>query len=274
MSRSWMCQCCRSWRKSLRLLLTGERRQHGWTCIFGPGQIVHVPVPQVMEETVEAAMVLVVLPARCAWPGGEWPLPPEGTASGCRALRRRSVLVAAGLRSVNRLSQDTRHLSSFLNFVPDSSVFRGGLGCCAWAAAPGLLRSGRCACCCGGVLEVPMVCIQLSRHTPQTVQAHVAYNRDTHDPETRIRSCKSMCERFHVGASGLFGVRLKTPANLLFSSACVIVNSLVSQVVGFCLVLLRSCCRICIRVPFDPPRLLNCACPGFLQRRAPERCGP
>ena len=25
----------------------------------------------------------------------------------------------------------------------------------------------------------------------------------------------------------------------------------------------------CIRVPFDPPRLLNCACRGFLQRRAP-----
>ena len=39
----------------MRLSLTGVRRQHGWTCIFGPGQIVDVPVPQVMEETVEAA---------------------------------------------------------------------------------------------------------------------------------------------------------------------------------------------------------------------------
>ena len=69
MSRSWMCQCRRSWRKSLRLSLTGVRRQHGWTCIFGPGQIVDVPVPQVMEETVEAAMLLVVLPARRTVPG-------------------------------------------------------------------------------------------------------------------------------------------------------------------------------------------------------------
>ena len=33
MSRSWMCQCRRSWRKSLRLSLAGARRQHGWTCM-------------------------------------------------------------------------------------------------------------------------------------------------------------------------------------------------------------------------------------------------
>ena len=124
-----------------------------------------VPVPQVLEEIVAlvacrrqatARVDVHASQADCAWPGGEWPLSPEGTAGGCRALRRCSVdLVAAGLGSVNRVSQDTRHLSSFFNFVPDSSVFRGGLGCCAWAAALGPLR----ACCCGGVLEVPMVCI-------------------------------------------------------------------------------------------------------------------
>ena len=28
-----MCQCRRSWRKSLRLSLAGARRQHGWTCM-------------------------------------------------------------------------------------------------------------------------------------------------------------------------------------------------------------------------------------------------
>ena len=33
MSRSWMCQCRRSWRRSLRLSLAGARRQHGWTCM-------------------------------------------------------------------------------------------------------------------------------------------------------------------------------------------------------------------------------------------------
>ena len=33
MSRSWICQCRRSWRKSLRLSLAGARRQHGWTCM-------------------------------------------------------------------------------------------------------------------------------------------------------------------------------------------------------------------------------------------------
>ena len=32
-SRSWMCQCRRSWRTSLRLSLAGARRQHGWTCM-------------------------------------------------------------------------------------------------------------------------------------------------------------------------------------------------------------------------------------------------
>ena len=45
-SRSWMCQCYGSWKKSWRLLLvrssatlvqvTGDRRQHGWTCTFLP----------------------------------------------------------------------------------------------------------------------------------------------------------------------------------------------------------------------------------------------
>ena len=41
--------------------------------------------------------------ADCAWPGGEWPLPPEGTAGGCRALRRRSAdIVAAGPSGVKK----------------------------------------------------------------------------------------------------------------------------------------------------------------------------
>ena len=71
-----------------------------------------MPVPQVLEEIVALVACRRQATARvdvhagqadCAWPGGEWPLPPEGTAGGCRALRRRSAdIVAAGPSGVNK----------------------------------------------------------------------------------------------------------------------------------------------------------------------------
>ena len=158
-----------------------------------------VPVPHIQEQIVEAIKVIpqeqmaeriveqivdVLMPQiqvqfvdvpvhkswrrpsklrRCWWfcqpgglclPGGEWPLPPEGTAGGCRALRRRSVdLVAAGLGSDTPLVVVLKFCSGQLCFPRWAWLLR--LGRFAWAAALGPLR----ACCCGGVLEVPMVCI-------------------------------------------------------------------------------------------------------------------
>ena len=68
-SRSWMCQCCGSWKKSWRLLLvrssatqvqatgdsTGGRAQSE--------QIVDVPVPQIREQIVE--VIKVILQEQC-----------------------------------------------------------------------------------------------------------------------------------------------------------------------------------------------------------------
>ena len=51
-----------------------------------------VPVPQILEDIVAlvacrrqatARVDVHASQADCAWPGGEWPLPPEGTAGGC-----------------------------------------------------------------------------------------------------------------------------------------------------------------------------------------------
>ena len=51
-----------------------------------------VPVPQILEDIVAlvacrrqatARVDVHASQADCAWPGGEWPLPPEGTALGC-----------------------------------------------------------------------------------------------------------------------------------------------------------------------------------------------
>ena len=86
-----MCQCRRSWRKSLRLSLAGARRQHGWTC----------------------------MPARRTVPGrGEnGRSPRRGTAGGCRALRRRSVdITAGGPTGVHNLCKTHATISSFRPF--------------------------------------------------------------------------------------------------------------------------------------------------------------
>ena len=91
-------------------------------------------------------------------------------------------------------------------------LFRGVVGCLAWAAA--LVVLWQCARGPDGVQE-------LARHTPQTP----------------VAECLRLLS---------IGAHFPSPE-----------------------VLLPGRRHHCIRVPFDPPRLLNCACRGFLQRRAP-----
>ena len=89
-------------------------------------EIVDVPVPQVLEEIVAlvacrrqatARVDVHASQADCAWPGGEWPLSPEGTAGGCRALRRRSVdITAGGPTGVHKLSRHTPRSPLFVRF--------------------------------------------------------------------------------------------------------------------------------------------------------------
>ena len=85
-----------------------------------------VPVPQILEEIVAlvacrrqatARVDVHASQADCAWPGGEWPLPPEGTAGGCRALRRRSVdITAGGPTGVHNLCKTHATISSLRPF--------------------------------------------------------------------------------------------------------------------------------------------------------------
>ena len=108
-----------------------------------------MPVPQVLEEIVAlvacrrqatARVDVHASQADCAWPGGEWPLPPEGTAGGCRALRRRSAdIVAAGPSGVNKHAKhDYVVLSAGSGSVPrrwHRRLWLLGLGCFASDAA-------------------------------------------------------------------------------------------------------------------------------------------
>ena len=200
--------------------------------------------------------------------GREWLLSPEFTAREAprrclvrdpghqkAAWRRRSVaIIAAGLGCEDMLA---RHVAAlvFLPYVSVSPcgsvlVLRGGTpgGCCAWAAAPGVChRRSR-------VGELP-------RHTPQS-HCSVTFLALTRDGSSLLFFDFCFCSVLLVRCCSLcfFGLEC--------DSSTVSLSSLYSHMTmsPFWIVLVhRSQGPVagrrhhCIRVPFDLPRLLNCA---------------